>query len=95
MSQTIFGELFTRNNRTYYLLSKSDFVIPRVRTVFKGSSSISKYGPIIWNLVPREIKCLDTLESLKSKIRMWKPKDCLCCICKNYIPKVGFLETFE
>ena len=95
LSQTIFSELFTQNNRTYNLRSKPDFVIPQVRTVLKGTNLISYYGPIIWNLVPKEIKCTDTLESFKSKIRMWKPKDCPCCICKNNIPKVGFLETFE
>ena len=35
ISQTILGELFTRNNG-YYLCSKSDFVIPQIRTVLKG-----------------------------------------------------------
>ena len=47
LSQTIFSELFTRNNSTYNFRSKSDFVIPQVSTVFKGSSSINYYGPII------------------------------------------------
>ena len=35
ISQTIFGELFTRNNNGYYLRSKPDFVIPQIRTVLK------------------------------------------------------------
>ena len=35
ISQTILGELFTRNNNGYYLRSKPDFVIPQIRTVLK------------------------------------------------------------
>ena len=85
---------FTRNNSTYNLLSKSDFVIPQVSTVFKGPTSISYYGPIICSLVPEKIRYTDSLKSFKSKTRTRKPKNCHCCICKNYIPNVRFLETF-
>ena len=74
---------------------KSDFVIPQIKTVFKGSNSIRYYGPVIWNLIPAEMKSVDSLETFKSKIRMWKPSNFPCRICKNYIPNVGFLETFE
>ena len=74
---------------------KSDFVIPQIKTVFKGSNSIRYYGPVIWNLIPAEMKSVDSLETFKSKIRMWKPSNLPCRICKNYIPNVGFLETFE
>ena len=56
ISQIIFGELFTRNNNGYYLRSKSDFVILQNSTVLKGSSSIRYFGPIIWNLIPKELK---------------------------------------
>ena len=87
MSQTIFSELFTRKNSTYNLRSKSDFVILQVSTVSKGSSSISYYGPITWNLVPEKIRYTDSLEIFKIKIRKWKPKN---CPCRN-----GFLEIFE
>ena len=48
-SQTILGELFTRNNHGYYLRSKSDFVIMQIRAVLKGSNSIRCFGPIIGN----------------------------------------------
>ena len=35
ISQTILGELLTRNNNGYYLCSKPDFLIPQIRTVLK------------------------------------------------------------
>ena len=46
-SQNIFSELFTQSNSTYNMRSKSDFVITQLNTVFKRSSSIIYYGPII------------------------------------------------
>ena len=95
MSQPFFSELFRRNNITYNLRSKSDFVIPQVSTVFKGSRSISYYGPIICSLVPGKKRYTDSLKTFKSKIRRRKPNDCHCRICKNYIPNVVFLETFR
>ena len=94
-AQTIFSDLFVRNNNTYNTRAKSDFIIPQINTVLKRSNSIRYYGPVIWNSVPAEIKYVNSLETFKNKIRMWKPNNCPCRICKNYISNVGFLETFE
>ena len=69
ISQTTFGELFTRNNNGYYLRSKSDFVFPQIRTVLKGSNSIRCFGPIIWNLIPEELKNITSLNTFKKEIR--------------------------
>ena len=74
---------------------KPDFVIPQVRIVLKGLNSIRYYGPIIWSFVPEEIRYTDSLEIFKNKIRRWKPHNCPCRSCKNFIPNVGFLEIFE
>ena len=67
ISQTIFGELFTRNNNGYYLRSKSDFVIPQIRTVLKGSNSIRYFGPIIWKLIPEELKKHNFIEHFQKR----------------------------
>ena len=69
ISQTTFGELFTRNNNGYYLRSKSGFVFPQIRTVLKGSNSIRCFGPIIWNLIPEELKNVTSLNTFKKEIR--------------------------
>ena len=95
ISQTIFGELFTRNNNGYYLRSKSDFVIPQIRTVLKGSNSIRYFGPIIWNLIPEELKNITSLNIFKKEIRRWKPKNCPYRICRNYVHNLGFVELFQ
>ena len=56
LSQTIFNELFVGNHSNYNLRSQSHFVIPEVKTVYKGSNSLRYFGPIIWNLIPTEIE---------------------------------------
>ena len=40
-------EMFTININGYYLRSKSDFFIPQIRNVLKGSNSVRYFGPII------------------------------------------------
>ena len=95
ISQTIFGELFTRNNNGYYLRSNSEFIIPQIRTVLKGSNSIRYFRPIIWNLIPEELKNITSLNIFKKEIRRWKPKNYPCRICRNYVHNLGFVELFE
>ena len=55
-ARTIFSDLFLRNNNTYNIRVKSDFAIPQIKTVLKGSNSVWYYGPVIWNLKPAETK---------------------------------------
>ena len=59
ISQTVFSDLFIRNHINYNLRSKSDFVIPQIKTVYNGTNSLRYFGPIIWNLIPKEIKYSD------------------------------------
>ena len=92
-SQTIFNDLFEIKNINYNLRSQPEFVIPRIKTVYKGSNSLRYFGPVIWNLIPKEIKNSDSIISFTSKIRQWKPTACPCRLCKNFIHNIGFLET--
>ena len=94
-SQTIFSDLFERKNISYSLRSQTDFVISQVKTVYKGSNSLRYFEPIIWSLITKKIKRCDTLASFINNIRQWRPDACPCRICKNFIPDVGFIETYE
>ena len=91
----MFWEFFTRNNNGYYLHSESDFVIPQIRTVLKGSNSIRYFGPIMWNLIPEELKNITSLNILKKEITRWRPKNWPYSICTNYMHNWGFVELFE
>ena len=84
--------MFVRNHSNYNLRSQSDFVIPELKTMYKGSNSLRYFGPIIWNLISKEIKYSDSLDSFIPKIRQWKPNICPCRLCKDYIPNIGFVE---
>ena len=68
LSQTFFSDLFTRNINSYNLRLKPDFVIPQVRTVSKESRSTRYYSPIIWSLLPEEIRYTESLKKLKIRL---------------------------
>ena len=84
-------EIFPQSDKGYNLRNTSDFKRPAVNTVFWGSETLRYIGPIIWDLLPLNIKTLPTLNSFILKVKYWKPENCPCRICKNYIPNIGFL----
>lgn len=84
-------EIFPKSNIAYNLRNNSDFVIPVVNTVFWGSETLRSLGPKIWNLLPLDIKESSSLESFKSKIKLWKPQNCPCRLCLTFISGIGFL----
>ena len=95
LSQIIFSDLCVRNHVNYILGSQSDFVIPQVKTVYKGSCSLRFFRPIIWNLIPNKIKYSDSIDNFICKVRQWKPSTCSFRLCKNFIPNVEYIETIR
>ena len=92
LSPSIVTELFEhRDEQHYHLRNNAEFTIPTIRTVYHGSESISFLGPKIWNILPDRIKNANSLQIFKSEIKKWKPDNCPCRLCKNYIKNVGFI----
>ena len=61
-----------------------------VRSVFHGTEIISFFGPKIWDIVPSELKQLETVNAFKRKIKKkWKSVNCPCRLCRPYIENVG------
>ena len=81
-------EMFPKSNSSYNLRNTSDFKRPLVNTVFRGTETLSNIGPQIWELLPLYIK---TLLLFKEKVKQWKPVNCPCRLCKDYIPNLGFM----
>ena len=81
---------FLQLSESNSLRSQNHLVIPQVNTVLKGKNSIRYFGPVIWNLIPHEIRNLKTLNEFKEKIKTWKPDSCPCRLCLDFIPGVGF-----
>ena len=50
-----------RNGIRYNLRQRSQFHIPPLQTVFSGTESIKYLGPKIWELIPDEMKELESL----------------------------------
>ena len=64
----------TRNKRT--------FKSRRVKTVRYGTDSLAYLAPKIWELVPNEMKNLESLTTFKTAIKKWKATNCPCRLCK-------------
>ena len=56
-----------------------------------GTDSLAYLAPKIWELVPNEMKNLESLTAFKTAIKKWKTTNCPCRLYKNYIPQVGFV----
>ena len=55
------SELFRQVNLSYNLRTKTKFLISQFQKTFRyGTETLYYLGPIIWNLVPPEIKNSDT-----------------------------------
>ena len=80
-----------RYDKPCNLRQRSQFHIPPVRTVFSGTESIKYLGPKIWELIPDEMKELESLWEFKRAIKLWKPITSPCRLGKQYYYWVGFL----
>ena len=74
LSPQLVTEIFEKRNNVYDLRNPSEFVRPRIRSVFNGEESISYLEPKIWDIVPPELKALETVNAFKREIKKWKPK---------------------
>ena len=92
ISPDIMKDVFPLNTSSNYdIRNKPTFYTRRVRSVFKGTESLSYIAPKIWELVPEKIKKAESLSNFKTLIKQWKPIKCPCRICRPYIPQVGFV----
>ena len=92
MSPDIMSEIFQlRENTHYHLRRTSQFMAHPIHGAYNGPESASYLGPKIWELVPPEIKVIESLAGFKEKNKEWKPNDCTCRLCKVFISIVGFI----
>ena len=64
---TIIDDLFTRSHHSYNLCSKSNFVVPVVRTVHNGQNSLQYYGFLIWDMIPDYIKYSENFRHIQKQ----------------------------
>ena len=85
------SDLLSRNNNTQ-LRSLNKFSIPCVRTGQYGKSSLRYLAPLIWQIIPVDKKNADE-STFKRLIKQWKPEQCPCRLCKNFLENVGFVNV--
>ena len=76
LAATIFSEFFSKQSVQYNLGHASEFCVPKMKSTFHGTESLSYPGPKIWDLVPKELKKLSSLSVFKKVIKKWKPQNC-------------------
>ena len=76
LSSTLVSELFQIKDMKYNLCKGTPLVTYSVKTVSYGTESISYLAPKIWEQVADEIKNCKSVNSFKSKIKLWTPESC-------------------
>ena len=74
----LMNEIFVKRCYAYNLRNPSDFIRPKVHSVFYVKECISYLAPQIWNMIPVEMKNLTTISAFKRKVKNWKIENCPC-----------------
>ena len=86
LSPQIMNNLFEDKDYTGpNLRSQTEYQLPKINSVLYGENSLRYLGPKIWDIIPRELKSLESLGKFKSAIKTWIPLNCPCRLCKDYI----------
>ena len=91
LSPDIMQDIFETKSNYYNTRNTPAFSSRNIKTVRYGLQTISYMAPKIWDLVPKEMKQVTTLNEFKAKIKIWKFENCPCRLCGTYLPQIGFI----
>ena len=91
LNPSFMDEIFLKRSVTYNLRNANTFLLPMVHTVNYGTESVRYKGQRIWHSLPQEIKDSSSVQQFKNKIKYWNNEGCDCRLCRQYIPRLGFL----
>ena len=86
------SELFEKRNLNCNLRSQTDFSLHSANTIAYGLKSLEYFAGKVWSIVPFEIRNAISLEEFSAKIKSWRPENCPCRVCLNYIHQVGYIK---
>ena len=92
LSPTPFQKIFNDQVNHYDLRNIRCWEVSKARTVAYGTETLRYRGPKTWEMLPENIKESKTLEEFKNKVKLWKPTNCTCRLCKTFIPQLGFID---
>ena len=94
LSVTLMNDIFQPTAVSYNLRSQIDFTRPNVNSEHFGISSLRYMAAKVWDMVPNDMKNVNDIETFKNNIRKWKPVNCHCKLCLDYVSCVGYVNTF-
>ena len=92
LSNVTISNIFKKRTLTYNLRSHRDSVRDCVNTRLYGLNSLSYFAPKVWDMIPLEIKNINSLQKFKTEIRKWAPENCSCYLCRPYLQNLGVVE---
>ena len=63
---------------TSILVRKNNLYVPNRKTTKFGNNSLQVLGPHIWNLLPKDIKDMTSINKFKEFIKHWEGPKCKC-----------------
>ena len=91
LSPVIMKQVFPVKDNTRYP-SENMFQTRNVNSVRYGTDTLAHLGPKIWSIIPNVLKEEKSLNIFVKKIKLWKPVNCPCKLCKTYIKGLGYLN---
>ena len=77
LSPPLLVEVFVERNWNYNLRGNSFLNRRKVNSVRYSTESVSFLAPKLWDILPKEIKNSETLNTFKAKIKNWVPNICI------------------
>ena len=68
ISPPIIGDIF-RKIESNISRSGSRFEYPYRKSEFKGNMSLRCFGPVVWDMLPKELKLVDNLDEFKAELK--------------------------
>ena len=75
----------------FNLRNQKEFTVSPIKAVYYGLNSLTYLGLRMWELLPNNLKILESVEVFKSKIKGWILENRPCRIYKPYIYQLGFI----
>ena len=96
-------QYFKKRTLTYNFRSQKDFVRDCGNTRRYRLNSLSYFAPKVWDMIPLEIKNINSLQKFKTEIRKGAPENWSYYLCRQYIQNcirntcrfVELVETFD
>ena len=77
LSNQIICNILKTRTLTYNLQSQTDFMRDCINTRHYGLNSRNYFAPKVWDMIPLEIKNINSLQKFKIEIRKWAPETVL------------------